>query len=448
MMGRVFLRRYEAVRLLGEGGMGCVYLARDSELNRQVVVKVMHDHVAADPKFRKRFEREIKSMARFQHPYAVTLYDASLGDPQGPCIIMEYIKGVTLDALLAKNGRLSPRRAGRMLQQTCEVLQVAHNQGIIHRDLKPPNLMVVDPETPYEKIKVMDFGLAKMLDPANLKQASITGVDFAVGTPAYICPEQVRGEEMDHRGDIYSVGVILYELLTGCLPFAGRSSMEVLLAHATENPPTFLDVGAADWVPPAIEAVVQKCLAKDPGERPQSALELAEAYDKALSEQEQILEANLPPPPEPAPVSVAISPHDAKPIDPNALVYHLDAWMPERIAAFKLRGFVHDVGGDVIESVPGLIRVRLGERGSAYGAPSKPLSWFGIGRRPSGIDIELRLEKPDPARDNLHIMVLMRSPSGEAPTDPNWRARCDRVYCDLRAYLMGTTGSADAESRG
>src|SRR5207302_50026 len=113
----------------------------------------------------------------------------------------------------------------------------------------------VDPDTPYEKIKVMDFGLAKMLDPANLKQASITGVDFAVGTPAYICPEQVRGEEMDHRGDIYSVGVILYELLTGRLPFAGRSSMEVLLAHATENPPSFYDVGAGDWVPPAIETV-------------------------------------------------------------------------------------------------------------------------------------------------------------------------------------------------
>src|SRR5438132_3042371 len=129
MIGRIFLGRYETTRMLGEGGMGRVYLARQIDLDRQVVVKVMHDHIAADPKFRKRFEREIKSMARFQHPYAVTLYDASLDDPQGPCIIMEYIRGITLDQLLSKNSRLSPGRVGRLMGQTCEVLQAAHSRG-------------------------------------------------------------------------------------------------------------------------------------------------------------------------------------------------------------------------------------------------------------------------------------------------------------------------------
>src|SRR5207253_10666578 len=168
---------------------------------------VMHDHLVADPKFNERFQRETLLMARFQHPYAVTLYDASLNDPQGPCIIIEYIKGVTLETLLRKSGRLSPERAGRLLGQLCEALQAAHQEGIVHRDLKPANLMVVDADSPYEKIKVMDFGLAKLIDAPNrpMFDSKVTNNDFAVGTPGYISPEQVRGEEMDHRSDLYSV---------------------------------------------------------------------------------------------------------------------------------------------------------------------------------------------------------------------------------------------------
>src|SRR5436305_14542474 len=120
MLGRLFLGRYETVKLLGEGGMGRVYLARQTDLGRQVVIKVMHEHIAADPKFRERFVRETMLMARFQHPFAVALYDASLTDPQGSCIVMEYIKGVTLDVLLQNNGRLSAPRVGRLLGQLCE----------------------------------------------------------------------------------------------------------------------------------------------------------------------------------------------------------------------------------------------------------------------------------------------------------------------------------------
>src|SRR5213083_1665060 len=148
MVGRVFLGRYEAIRLLGEGGMGRVYLARQIDLGRQVVVKVMHDHLVADPKFCDRFQRETLLMARFQHPYVVSLFDASLNDPSGPCIIMEYIKGITLDTLMHRNGRITAGRAARLLGQLCEALNAAHTEGIIHRDLKPANLMVVDPDTP------------------------------------------------------------------------------------------------------------------------------------------------------------------------------------------------------------------------------------------------------------------------------------------------------------
>ena len=388
MLGRVFLGRYEVTRLLGEGGMARVYLAKQLDLGRQVVVKVMHDHIAADAKFRERFQRETLLMARFQHPYAVTLYDASVNDPEGPCIVMEYIRGVTLDALMARNGRLSPSRVGKLLGQLCEVLQAAHSEGIIHRDLKPANLMVIDPDTPYEKIKVMDFGLAKLMDAPSLKKITESNLDFAVGTPGYICPEQVRGEEADHRGDIYSVGIILYELLAGRLPFTGSSTMDVLLAHATETPPPFSEIGASEWVPKSIEQVVRTCLEKDPKDRPQSARDLAERYDTALAHEEYALNNKLPAkhsraglaasPGAPAPAVVV--PPPAPPSDPSAVIHQLDAWMPEKIALHKLRGFVHDVGGQIVESVPGLIRVRLGGRGSFLGIGTATWSWTTLQR--------------------------------------------------------------------
>jgi serine/threonine protein kinase len=442
MVGRIFLGRYEATRLLGEGGMGIVYLARQLDLGRQVVVKVMHDHVAADPQFRERFQRETLLMARFQHPYAVTLYDASLNDPQGPCIIMEYIRGVTLDVLLQRNSRLSAPRVGRLLGQLGEVLQAAHSEGIIHRDLKPANLMVVDPDTPYEKIKVMDFGLATLLDPISLKKTSNTKAEFAVGTPGYICPEQVRGEDMDHRGDLYSVGVILFELLCGKLPFNAASSMEILLAHVNTEPPSFEAIGAGDWVSPSIEAVVRACLEKDPAKRPANARDLVERYETALEHERVVEQESLPPEHPRAHQPEADVPPPVRTFDPTAVVRELEAWMPERVAAYKLLGFVHDVGGEVVESVPGRIRVRLGGPGSVYVTRHQgPLAWLGLGRKPV-IDMELTLQRADAARENLlHITVAMRSPKAGDLTNGEWRARCDQIFCDLRGYLLGQSGA-------
>jgi serine/threonine protein kinase len=475
MLGRVFLGRYETVQLLGEGGMGRVYLARQADLGRQVVVKVMHDHVAADPAFRDRFVRETLLMARFQHPYAVTLFDASLNDPQGPCIVMEYIKGVTLDALVQSNGRLSPQRVGRLLRQLCEVLQAAHGAGIVHRDLKPANLMIVDPDTPYELLKVMDFGLAKLLSPEPGHPGKVTNTEFAVGTPGYMCPEQARGEEMDHRGDLYSVGVVLYEVLAGRLPFAGKSTMDVLLAHATEEPPPFAFVGAGGWVTPAIEEVVQACLAKDPADRPRNARDLAERYEAALAadaaataprapsstaarlQRPGLRGKRLPAPPQQAqPSSQAPSQLQQQPTraappkqlppaattDPTAVVHQIDAWMPERIAAYKLHGFIQDTGGDMLSSVPGCIRVRLGGKGSSYTAPRRGgLAWLGLGRGSGLFELEIHLQRPVGGRENqLTVTVVVRAPSEDLCGDLEWRDVCGRIFRDLRAYLMGQSG--------
>ncbi|HWG45652.1 MAG TPA: protein kinase [Gemmataceae bacterium] len=489
MLGRVFMGRYETIRLLGEGGMGRVYLARQLDLGRQVVVKVMHDHIAADPKFRERFARETLLMARFQHPYAVTLYDASLNDPQGPCIVMEYIRGITLDQMLQSNGRLSAARVGRLLYQVCEVLQAAHAIGIIHRDLKPANLMIVDPDTPYELLKVMDFGLAKLLTPDQMAKITQTHTEFAVGTPGYMCPEQARGDEMDGRGDLYSVGVILYELLTGRLPFAGRSTMDLLLAHVTEEPPPFSFMAAEVEVPPGVEQVVQMCLAKTPDGRPRSARELAELYETGLTRdfvpppaasvvepssrlRSSMAETTAPRNPNGTartpirPAAEPRSPHldhtvsvpisSATPIsassdnethDPFAVIHHLEAWMPERIATYKLRGFIHDVGGEMVESVPGRIHVRVGGKGSVYSAPRQGLSWLGLGWRSNLIDMELRLDHADPSRENqLRITVIFRSPGTDLNASMAWRNVCTQIFCDLRGYLMGQTGAVNSSA--
>lgn len=478
MIGRTILGRYEIQRLLGEGGMGRVYLAKQTDLGRQVVVKVMHEHIAKDAKFRERFQRETLLMARFQHPYAVTLYDAALNNDDGSCIVMEYVKGGNLEKLLEKLKRMSTPRVVRLMMQLCEVLQAAHDEGIIHRDLKPANLMLVDPDTPKERIKVMDFGLAKLIEDGELQRVTDTSVDFAVGTPAYICPEQVRGEAMDHRGDLYSVGIMAFELLAGRVPFKGNSGMDVLLAHATEDPPTFASLGMGSWVPRAVEVVIRKCLAKDPDDRPQSAKELGDEFAAALRAAQEQTESKmrmkaLPPEGEvtggsvldlmpadtPLPASsgttasAARTPAgttsgsrtalaEAKPATPIAVLatepdpraaaglpFRMEAWMPESIALMKLKGYVQDCDGAVLESTPGLVRVRVGKA-----------QWFG--RKANGpIEVHLQFTTPDPKRPNqllIHVVCHPSHPSLLA--DPVWRERCSTLFIQLRSYLMGGMG--------
>ena len=431
MVGRVFLGRYEPIRLLGEGGMGRVFLAKQNDLGRHVVVKVMHDHIAADPKFRERFQRETLVMARFQHPCVVALYDASLNDPQGPCIVMEYIKGISLDVLLSRNGRFSPARTNRFLSQICEALQAAHQEGIVHRDLKPSNLMVVDPDTPYEKIKVMDFGLAKLVanegGMAMIHKTQETGADFAVGTPGYISPEQVRGEDIGYRSDIYSVGVILYELLSGRLPFHREETMDVLLAHATESPPSFADIGVADAIPVAVERVVMSCLEKDPNLRPASARDLAQAFEQAIYEDEMGGTADQQSPETQA--EIAALPQ--KVFDPNALVYHMEAWMPDSLASYKLRGFIQDMDGEVLLSQAGVIKVRMED---------VTTSTWGLFKKRGLIDMELQMERTNASQPNfLLITVVMSSPDKKAFLSAAWRERCNQIYVELRGYLAGSS---------
>jgi eukaryotic-like serine/threonine-protein kinase len=447
MAGSIYLGKYEVIKLLGEGGMGRVFLAHQLDLKREVVVKVLHDHISADPKFLKRFRREMEVMARFQHPHAVTLYDASLDDPKGPCIIMEYINGVDLGTLLKNSqDRISPGRAGRLLGQLCEVLRAAHAQGIIHRDLKPANLMVIEPETPYEKIKVLDFGLAKLRKPA-LQFHSGTGIslDANVGTPAYMSPEQCRILEVDHRADLYSVGVVWYELLTGQLPFTGSTPVDVMSKHAFDPPPSFAAVGAAGIVPAAVEAVVLSCLAKDPAQRPQSACELAERYEAAwlddyLDQSKagvNFEERSSSPEATPDHRLNSVPPTSKTELHPNAMVYEMEAGMPETIAKYKVRHFVQDTGGELLDDGPGLVRVRLGGWTSVYKTKTGYKSWLGLRRKSGQIDMDLRMQKHEPNANSLKVTVLMHPLEGEPHDQHEWHARCNRICNDLHRYLTG-----------
>ncbi len=451
MLGKVALGKYRLLRSLGSGSNGEAFLAEPLQHRQfRVVVKVIHPHVVKHERFRQLFEAEVRSMANFDHPYAVGLVEASLDDPLGPCLVMEYVPGVTLEAVLSLSKRLTPERVAWLLACLCHALEAAHDAGIVHRDLKPANLMVVNPGTPQESLKVMDFGFAEFAAKPHIQLAELTGHGpiFAMGTPAYVSPEMIRGDRVDGRSDLYSVGIMLFEMLTGTLPFNYPHQERLLAAHIKEPPPQFRKLGAGD-VPAAVEGVVHLALSKYPNERPQSARELAEAFGRAIGFGPLWTESA---PVGYEPVSREAEPFDddppparalPTPTDPFHVIEAFEAFLPERLAAAKLRGFVEDFAGEVLASDPGVIRLRVGVpagyKESKQG--SGIFGWFAA-RRPSvargqePIEIELNMEKPDPSQPRLHVTVSFRPLKDYPPTDKNhWHMRCDKLHTVLRQYL-------------
>jgi serine/threonine protein kinase len=428
------LGNYELLKPLGEGGMARVYLARHQATDARVVVKLMREDRAGDPAFRRLFQSELRAMMGFRHPLAVALVDASGETDEQPFLVLEYVLGITLEQLLATHGRLSRQRVGSLLGALCIVLAAAHGQGILHRDLSAANLMIVGAGTDDETIKVMDFGLARLGGfYVSLEKLQGAGGGIGGGTPDYVCPEQVRGDEVDARGDIYSVGVLLYQALTGHLPFEAEHDVSaILLAHRDQAPPRFADFGVDD-IPPALEEVVQRCLAKYPAERPASARELALQFGKALgrtiARAQDFTDADRP------------AAHDEPKLSfaPEAIIDRFDAWMPESVAVMKLRGFVQDGDGEVIDSLPGLIRVQLLCSAGAPAAPSGFLSWFRAAPpTPRHETIELHFRKqPSAGRSLVNILVARVEPPAETSSQrAAGSEHCRKVCNDLRAYLM------------
>ncbi|MFM7149319.1 MAG: serine/threonine protein kinase [Gemmataceae bacterium] len=451
MVGQVVLGKYRVVRLLDEGGMSQIYLARHEDPPADVVVKVLKDSLKNQTKAVEHFRREIFIMTRFQHPYSVAVYDALPRGEPGPLMVMEYLRGADLAAVLHHEKRLSADRTGRILGQLCLVLQAAHDQGIVHRDLKPGNVMVLNSGMMSESIRLMDYGLAKMTSMLYLSPEDV--VDFnlppASGTPEYISPEMVRGMDMDRRCDLYSVGVMLYEMLAGRRPFVHSSVEQLMVAHAREIPPTFAEIGCRGVVPAAIEAVVRSCLHKHPQERPGSALELAKAYEKALGR--RILPMaparSSPLQSKSAPSSTPEAPMGRAPGPPassggNTYRKAMEVNMPETMAMVKLRGFIFDLKGEIVESVPGFIRVKLEEEAVAK-KKEGVFGWLPTaktsgkpGETGEVTNVELYMERRNPGQPNRLTITLIMTPAKGLASNP-WRERCDKIGNDLKAYLMG-----------
>ncbi len=267
MVGQILGGRYEIVAKLGSGGMSHVYQARDTILNRIVTVKILRSDLAEDKDFVRRFQVEAQAVASLSHPNIVSIYD--VGQENGlPYLVMEYVEGLTLKGIIQKEGPLSPAETVNLGVQVCAALTHAHERGIIHRDIKSHNILV----TPGGRVKVTDFGLARVL---SVPSATVTRSGTVMGSVHYLSPEQARGEETGPKSDLYSLGVVLYEAVSGHLPFQGDNPVTVALKHVQGPPPALRKDNPA--IPQRLEEIIFKALAKDPSQRFQSAREMQQA---------------------------------------------------------------------------------------------------------------------------------------------------------------------------
>ncbi|MDQ3866079.1 MAG: protein kinase, partial [Actinomycetota bacterium] len=254
LINTLFDRRYRILRRLGSGGMANVYLAEDEELGRRVAIKILNDRYATDELFNERFRREATSAAALSHPNIVSIYDRGEADGR-PYIAMEVIEGRSLKELIVTSGALPIPKAIEYAKQILNALRFAHRNGIIHRDIKPHNILL----GPEERLKVTDFGIARS------GASQMTEAGSIMGTAQYLSPEQARGAPVTAASDLYSVGVVLYEMLTGKTPFNGESPIEIAMKHLNEapRPPSEL----RPEIPPELDQIVLRALTKDPGER-------------------------------------------------------------------------------------------------------------------------------------------------------------------------------------
>ncbi len=276
-IGKQFAGRYTILELLGEGGMSYVFYARHDLLNKQVALKVLKQEYAINRDNIVRFHREALAAATIGDPRIVDITDYGFSEENEAFLVMELLKGRNLKQVIVEEGSLTWQRSVMITRQILMALGAAHAQGIIHRDLKSENIFLVD-RNGEEFVKLLDFGASKMILPDGDDRASLTRVGMVLGTPQYLAPEQARGTKaVDHRADIYSMGVILYEMLTGKLPFCGEGSVEVILQHLNEPPPSLRQHNPQGDFPDALDVITLKALAKDPNERFMSTAEMAAA---------------------------------------------------------------------------------------------------------------------------------------------------------------------------
>ncbi len=281
LLGAIVAKKFKVEKILGVGGMGKVYKARQLALDKAVVVKVLHDQFRDDPQLVQRFQREARAASRLNHPNSIQIID--FGQDEGGVVFMamEFLQGQDLFAMLKRDGPLPPDRLAKVMIQVCSALAEAHEQNVIHRDLKPENIMIEDRRGQRDFVKVLDFGIAKIQDPAETGGQALTQAGMVCGTPEYMSPEQARGLALDARSDIYALGVIMYQLGTGELPFVADTPIGIVTKHILEAPVP--PRTKKPDMPEVLEQIILKAMEKDVANRFSTVVELGEALERLAS---------------------------------------------------------------------------------------------------------------------------------------------------------------------
>jgi serine/threonine-protein kinase len=308
-IGKTLAKKYRVEALIGEGGMGKVYRTRQLALDKPVVLKVLRQSLLSDERTVARFQREAKAASRLNHPNSISILDFGQAEDGALFIAMEFVQGQDLHQLLSKEWPLAESRVVRIVSQVLSALSDAHGAGVIHRDLKPENIMLEQRRNEPDFVKVLDFGIAKITDGGGDDGPALTRAGFVCGTPEYMSPEQARGAPLDHRSDLYAVGVILYQLTTGVLPFESDSAVGFATKHLTEEPLPPSKRRPEARISPGLEKVILRALSKNPDDRPANA-EAFKAELAAVERERRRAEASTRraplPPPAPAPVSAPV----------------------------------------------------------------------------------------------------------------------------------------------
>lgn len=302
LLGMVVEGRYKIQSVIGQGSAGTVYKAVQELIGREVAIKVLHDYLVSDDEFIKRFRQEAKASSRLSHPNIITIYDFGLiPEGQRPYIAMDLLIGTPLSDLLSQIERLPLEEAIPVFSQVCSALGEAHRQGVVHRDVKPENIVLVERSGQKLFPIVVDFGIARLMEESDA--AKITRTGTVCGSPTYMSPEQCTSSKVDHRSDIYSLGVVIYEVLTGEVPFHSDELVRVMAMHLSDPPTPLNQVKPGLMFPEMLEEVVYKSLAKNPDQRYQSMEDFATALEESLTQKVVEPTKTKPKPVEPGPLA-------------------------------------------------------------------------------------------------------------------------------------------------
>ncbi|CAM5999957.1 unnamed protein product [Sphagnum balticum] len=273
-VGTIFLDRYRITELIAKGGMGIVFKAFDQVMGRDVAVKLLHAHLMEDPKAKQRFEKEMSICINFKHPNVVSVFDYGYSSEQVPYMVMEFLDGDTLDDLQLSEGSLTLQMFIRVFTQVCAALIHAHSKQYVHRDVKPRNIVMIPQENGDYLVKLVDFGIAKIVGQTENTLQKLTQTGDALGSPFYMSPEQCRSMPMDDRSDIYSLGCVMYESISGKLPFNGPNAISTLFMHVNDRAEPFSAWRPDLQIPGELEQIILKMLEKEPLDRYQSVQDL------------------------------------------------------------------------------------------------------------------------------------------------------------------------------